>query len=196
MTPHPRRTVVKGIAWSVPVVAFSAPVVAYAASGPVLGGLMDLSRNNSGGTCSLVSGGTGGSVYVSEGSTSNVGTWVTDTQTTTTITGLTITLWLPATWATVSIDNRGGLNWSNVTSVTATRPTGVPADYVAYRTSYTGTWSRNATTGAMTTTTRQDFTLNRSTSCSSATSTVYVERTAVIDGQTQTSVNTRSLTLN
>lgn len=68
---------------------------------------------------------------------------------------------------------------------------GSPSTYVAFTTTYSGGWTLSNTAGVWTSDLRPYFSIPRSGSCSAAT-TVYVERTATVNGQTFTNAKTRT----
>lgn len=191
-----RRTLVRGLAWTAPVAAIgvAAPVLA-ASVAPDLEGRMEVQRNDSGtGQCNMTLGGSGPSDYTGSYGTST-GTWVQNARSTTTVTNLTITVYLPAVWSGATVTNLGSPGWTPLVQVAnPVYPPGVPTTYVAYTTSYGGAWNYDSVNRALETATRTNFRLSRSGDCLNAL-TIYVERTATVDGVFQRDVNQRQFNL-
>lgn len=183
-TPLHRRTLVRGAAWTSPMVVVTGTAPAFAASPtPALGGALTFNRSSTTDSCRITLGGNGPSVFNSQGF------WIADATTTTAATRLTMIVYLPSTWAgaTVARGSGGATTWSFLRplSTITNPPDGMPSSFVAYTTTYSGALTYDAANKALLSLERPFLTLTRAGACAS-TLTMYVRRTALVDGQTQT----------
>lgn len=175
-----------------PAVGVVAAAPSYAASRlqPEIGGALSMVRTSTSTSCTLNMGGNGESIVDSQGH------WIKNAKATTKVGPMTVTLWIPSSWATATITRmaNGDTRWSMLTRVSSTtvRPAGVPSDYVGFSTTYSGVWPtpQGSTAGyklsgtTLLATARPAFTLTRTGSCLNVSS--YITRSVSIDGKQQT----------
>lgn len=131
-----RRTIVKGAAWSVPVVAVAGAAPAFAAS-PIpprgLNGWVTLSRS-----CGRTEFSIDGRGLFTGGGTSDRGIWTFVDDPNADITHAQIIFWFDRDGWTFT--NGNGSDWSNLTRMNP-QPSPPAQGYVAYVTTYTGGWT-------------------------------------------------------
>lgn len=127
-----RRNLVKGAAWTVPVVAVAAAAPMAAAS-PIpargLNGWVQLQRDCDARYQFVIDG---------VGNYPNRGLWVFTTQSDAP-TSATITFWLPS--PSFTFTNSSGTGWSNLARNSAIDSQSPATGYYAYTTTYTGNWN-------------------------------------------------------
>lgn len=129
-----RRTLVRGVAWSVPAIAVAGAAPAMAASIPPRGlnGWVQLEKR-----CDEARFNINGA-----GSYPDRGIWVFVNDPTATISGAEIIFYFAD--STLTWTNSSGPGWTNLTRYAAGDGL-APAGFYAYRTSYSGGWTYNAT---------------------------------------------------
>lgn len=186
-----RRTLVRGAAWTTPMIVVAGTAPAFAVSPtPTLGGSLTFSRSSTADTCTITLGGADPSVLNSQG------VWVSDAEAKTPVTGLRMVVYLPTVWsgATIARGTNGKTSWSPLTQLSSISnpPVGMPNDYVAFETSYSGAWSYDAANRALLAVDRPFFSLTRRGACASAL-VMYVRRTAMVGTAPQTIDRSRTL---
>lgn len=196
-TPVSRRTLSRGLAWSVPAVAVAAPARAMAASPiPGLNGWVQVGRACEGYwewswgwqlryRINLRIDGTGGQLFPhSDG----FGLYVLNTNPSSTVTGAKITFYYPnppagnVTWTRVG----GNQQWSVPTLDAGALP---KPGYAAYTTNFTGTWTHTPASGSTPAFTMANGVPNFTATADGFTSdpcspnmTVYARRSVTVDG--------------
>ncbi|QNF93458.1 hypothetical protein [Janibacter sp. YB324] len=175
-----RRQVVKGAAWTAPVIVMGTAAPAQAASPPPPGlqGWVTVGKNC--GTDRLTIDGTGGN-GAEPPNTGTRGLWIYNTTASTQIANPRITLYYPSslgtiTWTAVS----GNSNWSVPVPSTVDPPI---AGYIAYTTFYTGGWQFRSAYGYSRASGRPNFQASVNISCS-GTIPIYARRTVTVSGET------------
>ncbi|WP_251445753.1 MULTISPECIES: hypothetical protein [unclassified Microbacterium] len=134
-----RRTVMKGAAWSAPLLIAAVAAPAYAASGKVppkgLNGWVELRRNCDNNT--FVIDGTGS---FTNGGTNDRGIWLFAGNTPApVISGATIIFYINK--SNLTFTNSSGSGWSNLVRSSGDDGSSPASGYYAYKTTYTGTWT-------------------------------------------------------
>lgn len=184
-----RRTVVKGAAWSAPVIAVgtAAPALAASPLPPGLQGWVTVGKDcNNSGNDVLTINGTGGN-GAEPPDTGTRGLWIYNTTNSTTIANARITFYFPnsvapLTWTAVS----GNSGWTVPVVSTVDPPI---AGFTAYTTYYSGGWEfRDLNPGTANDFTRAigrpNFQASKEISSCGSTIQVYARRTVTVNGQT------------
>ena len=181
-----RRTVVKGAAWSAPVIAVGTAAPAHAASlPPGLQGWVTVGKNcNWQSDDVLTINGTGGN-GVEPPNSGTRGLWIYNTTSSTTVANARITFYYP--------DSLGSLTWTaepsnsgwSVPQVSTVDPP--IAGFTAYTTYYTGGWQFRDLPGTdndyTRATGRPNFVASKQINNCDGTIQVYARRTVTVDGQ-------------
>ena len=183
-----RRTVVKGAAWSAPVIAVGTAAPAQAASPlpPGLQGWVTVGKDcNTFGNDTLTINGTGGN-GAEPPNTGTRGIWIYNTTASTTVANARITFYYPnsvapLTWSAAS----GNSGWSVPVVSTVDPPI---AGFTAYTTFYTGPWEFRNLPGTANdysrATGRPNFQASKVIPSCGSTIQVYARRTVTVNGQT------------
>lgn len=175
-----RRTVVRGAAWSVPVVAFAGAAPAFAASlPPGLQGWVTVAKR-----CRWTSQST--LEIDGRGSYPDRGLWIYNTRETTTIADAKITYYFPNSLGTLTWQAAAGNSRWSVPAVDNSAP--VIAGHTAYTSTYTGGWQFVDSPGDGVdytyATGQPHFSANLSYSSCQRTITAYARRSVIVNGET------------
>ncbi len=186
-----RRTVMKGAAWSAPLLVAAVAAPAYAASDKVpakgLNGWVEVGRSCGFGTNTYYLDGTKGSFHT--GGTKDRGIWL-FAGPAAAISGATMIVYLSK--SDLSFTNGSGAGWSNLVRSSADDATKPANGFFAYKATYTGGWTYQTgnfvdnngdpQTQVWVANTQPKWTDDLGRSCDSITS--YIRRIVTVDGTT------------